>query len=185
MEFMSKDESTTFVTGLARNINLMDYHTLQDKDKSRVTYEYPLAQDLFQFSFGIAEDAIVNNWAFLFITDQWIFPSAENTHLYYSIRRYDGDFRSIGTAPGHLFLKHEKHDLASYISICISNCYDCLLLSEMDYSRFHYSHDGFLDVYTIESDFLQKMDKLSKRKSWALGSEIQEKPGKHASKNGV
>jgi hypothetical protein len=125
---------------------MSNYHTLSN-DKKTYCVKYPRAQDLFNYSFAIADKCMVDEWALLYIREQHIFSSSENTNLYYSLRQFNGDYRSIYSAPGCMFFQHEKHDLASFISIAIMNLYDCIILSDFDYYRFHLSHDEMLDIY--------------------------------------
>ena len=163
MEFLTTNETVQFVHGLARNIDLEKYHSLENKEMIKKTYAYPLAQDLFYYSSLIAEHSIVNSWGLFYISEHNIFPSCDNTNLYYSLRKHNGDFRSIDSAPGHLFFKHERHDLASFISVAIANIYDGIILSELDYSRFHLSHDGFLDVYSNNESLLVEFDEFTSK----------------------
>ncbi len=161
MEFLTEDESSHFLE--ARKIDLRTCGSLATDNRTSVSHYYPSARDLYNYSSRIAYNAVVNDWAFLFIGNDGIFSSSGNTNLYYTLREYHGDHRTIASAPGHIFLKHEKEDLSSFLSVVISNSYDAILLSDFDYSRFHFSHDGFLDVHTTDQEFLKETDAFFRR----------------------
>ncbi len=156
MQFFTLEESKNIMSRF--QIDPYSYRSLQTSDKKPYQYKYPKAQDLFYYSYLIAQTSIEDEWAFLFISNDSVFSSGANTYLYYSLRKHNGDYRLIENAPGHMFVKHEVHDLASFISICISNSYDALLLNFYDYSRFSFSHDGFLDFYTNDDSFSKQFE---------------------------
>jgi hypothetical protein len=158
MEFLTDVETINFINRLKRNINNNDWNSLSTNKKQH-SVKYPLAQNLFNISFSVADKCIIDEWSLLYIHEEHIFSSTENTNLYYSLRKFHGDYRSIYSAPGHMFFKHEKHDLASFISIAIMNLYDCIILSDYDYYGFHLSHDEFLDIFydnSIEEGEIKK-----------------------------
>ena len=70
-----------------------------------------------------------------------IWPSSENWHLYYRLRQSYGDYRLLEETPGHLFLKHESEDLASFLQLAILNGWGRYLLAEADYVNVFFSHD--------------------------------------------
>jgi hypothetical protein len=162
MEFLTEVETIDFINRSKRNININDWNSLSF-DKKQYSVKYPLAQNLFNFSFSVADKCIIDEWSLLYIHEEHIFSSNENTNLYYSLRKFHGDYRSIYKAPGHIFFKHEKHDLASFISIAIMNLYDCIILSDYDYYSFHLSHDEFLDIFyensIVEEEIKKEFDK--------------------------
>jgi hypothetical protein len=146
VEFLTRAETNDFINGLKRNIDANNWDSLSS-NKKQYSVKYPLAQDLFNYSFSVADKCIGNHWGFLYIHEEPIFSSCENTNLYYSLRKYHGNYDSIYKAPGHIFFKHEKHDLASFITIAIMNLYDCIIISDYDNYRFHLSHDEYLDIF--------------------------------------
>lgn len=157
MEYLSAGESAGFIDGLRRDITLNHPLNHQNPLMKKYSFRYPAAQDLFSYSYAIACHCIHNNWGFMMITNDSVYPSSVNSHLYYALRRSYGDARSIHSAPGHLFFKHEKHDMASFISIAVMNLYDCVVLSDDDEYRFSLSNDERLGVYTEGSmDWMDK-----------------------------
>lgn len=85
--------------------------------------------------------------ALLWITEWGIWPSSENWHLYYKLRHCYGDQRLLEEAPGHLFLKHESEDLASFLQLAILNGWGGYLLAEADYVNVFFSHDEYFDFF--------------------------------------
>lgn len=88
----------------------------------------------------------VTNWSkdnypnILFIMEYGIFPSSENLHLYYLMRRSYGDYQSVADAPAHEFMRFEKADLCSFLQICINNVWGGMLVNSKN-RFFYFSHD--------------------------------------------
>jgi hypothetical protein len=86
---------------------------------------------------------------------EWdIWPSSNNWHLYYQLRRSLGDNRTIDEAPGHLFLEHEMEDLATYLHLAMLFGWDAELRPDAPYISGLLSHDGFLDLYADDRKLL-------------------------------
>jgi hypothetical protein len=88
----------------------------------------------------------------LWITASGIFPSSENTHLYYRLRQSYGDLRLLDEAPGHLFLEYEDADLATFLEVGILNGWDVHVLPELAYggpdmARAFVCHDEWLALF--------------------------------------
>ena len=83
----------------------------------------------------------------LWITEWGVWPSSENWHLYYKLRRMYGDYRLLHEAPGHLFLDFETEDLASFLQVALLNGWGGYLLTQADFVNAFFSHDEFIDFY--------------------------------------
>jgi hypothetical protein len=84
----------------------------------------------------------------MWVTQSGIWSPSENWHLFYRLRETYGERRQLHEAPGHIFLKHEKADLATFIGLALLNGWDFHLLPNLDYMTGFVSHDGFLHLYT-------------------------------------
>jgi hypothetical protein len=85
--------------------------------------------------------------ALLWITEWGIWSSSENWHLYYKLRGSYGDPRLLEEAPGHLFLRHESEDLASFLQLAVLNGWGGYLLTEADYVNVFFSHDEYFAFF--------------------------------------
>lgn len=95
--------------------------------------------------------AHVSRRVLLWITAWGIFSSCENLHLYHRLRQSYQDFRLLHERPGHLFLKHETEDLASFLQLAMLNTPDGYLLTEYDYANVVFSHDDYMDFYCADA----------------------------------
>jgi hypothetical protein len=66
----------------------------------------------------------------------------------YRLRSSYGESRQLSDAPGHLFLKHEGADLATFIQLSVANGWDFHLLPAPAWKGAFVSHDEALDFYT-------------------------------------
>ena len=83
------------------------------------------------------------------VTEWGIWGSSENWHLYYKLRQSYGDLRLLHEAPGHLFLGHEPEDLASFLQLAMLNGWGGYILTEADYVNAFFSHDEYIDFYSV------------------------------------
>ena len=91
---------------------------------------------------GVVESALQPWTHCLLWTTAWgIWASSENWHLYYRLRQTYGDFRLMEDAPAHLFLKHEREDLLSFIQLGLGAGWDMRLLTSDQSGRCFISHD--------------------------------------------
>jgi hypothetical protein len=80
--------------------------------------EYPSEPyRVFFFAHWVSSELTYRRPTLLFITEWGSWPSSENWHLYYKLRKTYGDNRLLHEAPGHLFLEHEAEDLASFLQL--------------------------------------------------------------------
>ena len=82
----------------------------------------------------------------LWVSEYGIWSSREDLNIYYRLRGSYGDHRQLGEAPGHLFLGHEKADLASYLSLVIQFGWGAHLLAGPTWTYMFVSHDGWVVV---------------------------------------
>jgi hypothetical protein len=117
-----------------------------DARVERVDYPHEPYQFFF-FSRWIASRLTYRRPILLFITEWGIWPSSENWHLYYTLRRTYGDLRLLHEAPGHLFLEHETEDLASFLQLSMLNGWGGYVLTDANYVNAFFSHDEFMDFF--------------------------------------
>jgi hypothetical protein len=117
-------------------------------DANRERIAYPPTPGRIRFlSHWMATSLPHEMSALLWITEWGIWPSSENWHLYYKLRQSYGDKRLLEDAPGHLFLKHESEDLASFLQLAILNGWGGYLLTEADFVNVFFSHDEHFDFF--------------------------------------
>ena len=85
----------------------------------------------------------------LWISQTGVWSSRENLHLYYCLRRANGDTRLLEDGPGHLFLKHETAELVSFLFLGLASGWDMFLAANEDYGRAFVSHDGWVIVTSV------------------------------------
>ena len=120
----------------------------------RERMDYPPTPGRIRFlSHWIATSLPYEMPSLLWITEWGIWPSSENWHLYYKLRQSYGDIQLLDEAPGHLFLKHESEDLASFLQLAMQNGWGGYLLTEADYVNVFFSHDEYFDFFaTVDSN---------------------------------
>jgi len=96
----------------------------------------------------------------VWMTEWDIWQSGENLHLYYKLRQSYGDHRLLHEAPGHLFLKHEAEDLASFLQVAMLNCWGGYILPHANYVNAFFSHDEYFNFYTKREESLAGVRKL-------------------------
>jgi hypothetical protein len=115
---------------------------------SRERFPFPTTSGRIRFlSHWMATSLPYQSPALLWITQWSIWPSSENWHLYYRLRQSYDDHRLLEEAPGHLFLKHEGEDLASFLQIAIQHAWEGYLITELDYVSVFFSHDEYIEFY--------------------------------------
>ena len=112
------------------------------------------ANRIFAFSSYIASAITGGDSCLLWITEYGVWPSSENTHLYYRLRESYGDHRLLHEAPAHLFLKHEADDLVTLLQLALLFGWDAYLLHDSDHIAAFFSHDGFVECYSRSPDQL-------------------------------
>ncbi len=142
MHFYSKEECETWLSGKQRQ----KPELVPDVRVERI--EYPVSPyKFFYFAHWVASELTCRRPALLFITEWSIWPSSENWHLYYKLRRTYGDNRQLHEAPGHLFLEHETEDLASFLQLSMLNGWGGYVLTEANYVNAFFSHDEYADFF--------------------------------------
>jgi hypothetical protein len=151
MFFLSKTESLDYFEKLKIIDSYDDYHLLSRDHHILDSINYSsISNNINAISKIISCSGFRSTWSLLLITRWDIFPSSEDQNIFYSFRHSKGEYRHIKDAPGHLFMDYEEHELATMISICYINFYDAYLISQNDYSRFHFSHDEILDCFSTD-----------------------------------
>jgi hypothetical protein len=128
---------------------------------NRAHFAYPQAPGRIRFlSHWIATSLTHEMSALLWITEWGIWPSSENWHLYYKLRQSYADQRLLEQAPGHLFLKHEMEDLASFLQLAMLNGWGGYVLTEADYVNIFFSHDEYFDFFAADERNLEDVRQI-------------------------
>jgi hypothetical protein len=146
MRFYTKDECEAWLHGLER----AKPDAVPGTKVERIVYPKE-PHRIFATAHWIASSLMERMPTLLWITEWSIWPSSENLHLYYKLRRGYGDLRLLHEAPGHLFLGHESEDLASFLQVAMLNGWGGYILAQADYVNAFFSHDEYID-------FLAKLD---------------------------
>jgi len=159
MYLLTEDESKGYFKNLKISDSLTDYKNLCMENDKEISIPYPKVQNMNQLSNVLVDSARYSEWHLLLLTSWWIFPSSEDANLYYSFQKYHGGTKPYYEMPGHLFMNHEIKELATLITICCANLYDAIVISQLNISRIHLSHDEFVDVYTKENSIIEDLKK--------------------------
>jgi hypothetical protein len=163
MRFYTKTECEEWLSGRNRTKpNAADI-------PAAVSLAYPKKQSLRYWAHWIATSLANQDECLLWITDWGIFSSSENLHLYYRLRQSYHDIRLLHEAPGHLFLKYETEDLATFLQVAMQNFWDGYVLTGYDYGNAFFSHDEYIDFY---SDQTSLIDEVKKNLSDGAATEI-------------
>jgi hypothetical protein len=123
--------------------------------------KYPRDHYLVFFIAHLVASALTHRRPALLLVTEWgIWPSSENWHLYYKLRRSYGDNRLLHDAPGHLFAEEEVEDLASFLQLSILNGWGGYILTEANYANAFFSHDEYIDFFAEHSDNLAYIHKM-------------------------
>jgi len=112
---------------------------------------------IYGLAHRIAYSLLEREPTLLWITEWGIWPSSENLHLYYRLRRSYGNSDLLEEAPGHLFLGFETEDLASFLQLSMLNGWGGYVLTHANYVNAFFSHDECVD-FTASHE--QNLDEL-------------------------
>jgi hypothetical protein len=84
------------------------------------------------------------------VTEWGIWPSSENLHLYYTVRRAAGDGRELRDAPGHVFLGHERAELTTHLDLAIRFGWGGFLFGYPQDVALTISHDEWIRITTTK-----------------------------------
>jgi len=135
--FLTREECQKWVSG----------RQLQEFDRGLIGDLTSYPKEAFHY-YGlaeiIAEKCFLGDDVLLVITEWGIWSSNENLHLYYRLRQSYKDFRLLYDAPGHLFLKHEKVDMISFLQLSMLNGWGGYVVTQAcDFGLF-FSHDEYV-----------------------------------------
>jgi hypothetical protein len=81
------------------------------------------------------------------VTEYGIWPSSEDLHLYYRLRRSLGDFRHLHEAPCHDFLSFERNELITFLSIALQFGWGGVMFGTPPNSYLMLSHDSWFTIH--------------------------------------
>jgi len=87
--------------------------------------------------------------AWLLITEYGIWPSRQNLHLYYALRRAYGDMRMLGEAPVHQFLSYERAELVTFLHLALLFGWGGRVITNPSWTSVTFSHDRWM-VLSVE-----------------------------------
>ena len=114
---------------------------------------------IFWFSEFLSKSFISFETCLLQVTTWGVWPSSENLHLFYKLRETYGERRLISEAPGHLFQKYERADLATFIQIGILSGWDFELHPNPAWIRGFVSHDEWFELFSTDEANLNEVQK--------------------------
>jgi len=114
---------------------------------------------LYALAWAIADAIAFGDACLLWVTEYGVWPSSENTHLYYRLRASYGDQRVLHETPGHLCQKHEREDLATFLQLTMLFGWGAYLLPATDYVAAFCSHDEWLEFYARDQEVLADVEK--------------------------
>jgi len=117
---------------------------------------------IFVLAHWIAQCLTYRQPTLLWITEWDIWPSSENWHVYYTIRRSQGDLRLLNEAPGHFFLGHESEEMATFLQIAMLNGWGGYILTEANYVNAFFSHDEFIKFFADIEENLSEVRETAK-----------------------
>jgi hypothetical protein len=88
--------------------------------------------------------------AYLMVSETGIWPSSENLHLYYKVRDAYGEKRTVGETPGHVFLKHERADLVTFLDLVVQFGWGAVLFKYPPTASMVISHDEWMALNAEE-----------------------------------
>jgi hypothetical protein len=152
MQFLTPRECEQWL--IDRSRSRPDIAELHD----RLRLSFPSSPYRFFYWSNCIATSIANHQpCLLWITESGIWPSSQNLHLYYRLRQGYQDLRLLEEAPGHLFLKHETNDLASFLQLAMLFGWGGYLLSEANYVNAYFSHDEFIDFYSHDKALIDEL----------------------------
>jgi hypothetical protein len=86
----------------------------------------------------------------LWVQEWGVWPSSEDWPAYYAARGQQGERRSLGIAPGHIFEAGEKQLVVRFVQLVLENAWDAqlvTLLNDEPVSRMYISHDEWVEVW--------------------------------------
>jgi hypothetical protein len=107
----------------------------------------------------------------LCVAEWGVWGSSENWHLFYRVRESYSERRELSAAPGHLFLRHEGADLATFIQLGLLFGWDFYLLPFPTYHTAFVSHDEYLQFCTNDGDAAREVQHCLDEESAAPASQ--------------
>jgi hypothetical protein len=93
----------------------------------------------------------------VWITQHGIFPSLENTELFYGYRRSLGEARDIHSIPGHVFEQNEQRQFAAILNLGLLFCWDVAVVDSFGARLAFFSHDRWCAIWATEALALNSM----------------------------
>ena len=154
LQFYTKQECEQWLSGRER------VKPDEDPENGLERFHYPERPSFYYVAHWIATQLTYRMPTLVWMTEWDIWQSGENLHLYYKLRQSYGDHRLLHEAPGHLFLKHEAEDLASFLQVAMLNCWGGYILPHANSVNAFFSHDEYFNFYTKREESLAGVRKL-------------------------
>jgi len=156
MKFLSKIEADVYLAN--KCLSLEKVSTIYDGKNSilfRRDYgiEFPNEVYLgYATAKAIVEGLKPLGETFMWTSEYGIWPSSENLHLYYQLRKSAGELSKIYEKPC-LLLNHQDEEWAvSFIQLAIEFGWDVIVISFEANRTYHVSHDEYIDSYVNNFD---------------------------------
>jgi hypothetical protein len=76
------------------------------------------------------------------IFESGIWPSSEDTQLYYAMRQRNNDYDSVNRKPGHLFSRHERERFESFLGMALDFGWGGSIVGGGDAVTVAFNYDG-------------------------------------------
>ncbi len=160
MKFLIKQECVNWCKSLRIPLDSKGWPDIQKDFGVSFRCDHPKEPHrIFNLAQEIESATNFQNERILWVTNSKIWPSNENSHLYYKLKESYGDSRLVEDSPGHLFLKYESNDVISFLQLVMLFGWDAYLFSEHNYFRVFCSHDEWIKVFANDTGTLESFRK--------------------------
>lgn len=102
----------------------------------------------------------------IWIDEHGIWPSSEDTNLFYRFRKSFNENSELYEKPGHFFDKNDLSDVGSLILLILYFCWGAIIVSNSGNLIIRISHDEIIDFFAVDGmSFLEIQEKIDKLRS--------------------
>lgn len=149
MKFLSEQDffETLGNHGVVRDS--LETHILPDGSSDKISFPVPAKHSqIMHFSRTLMRMSSPKSGLLLLPTEWGIWPSSENLHLYYSLRKYQGEGSSLREAPCHSFSPDELDAALDFIYLFSLFSWGFYLFSFWQADIAFVSHDEYVTYYS-------------------------------------
>lgn len=105
----------------------------------------------------------------VWVVEFGIWPSSENRHMYYQLRRSYGDSGKLNEAAGHLFDAQEREACITFLHLALEFGWGVYIISKPLNRWIFASHDGWARVVRRSTD----TDALKDVEAWSVPYDVE------------